>query len=112
MSAASKELIGASTSLLILGVLKAAPSYGYDIVRRINQEADGIFAWREGTIYPLLHKLERQGLIRSRWQEADGSKRRKYYALTPAGHAALRSGADQWSLFNALVLRLVGENHA
>ena len=60
MSVTNKELVGASTAILILGVLKRAPSYGYDIVRQINQEAEGVFTWQEGTIYPLLHKLERQ----------------------------------------------------
>lgn len=112
MSVTNKELVGASTAILILGVLKRAPSYGYDIVRQINQEAEGVFTWQEGTVYPLLHKLERQGSIRSRWQETAAGKNRKYYSLTPAGRAALQAGADQWKLFNEIVLRLTGVSHA
>jgi DNA-binding PadR family transcriptional regulator len=108
-----KELVGASAPLMIMGVLKRGPNYGYEIVRQVNEQADGAFAWQEGTIYPLLHKLERLGLVRARWQDAgDGSRRRKYYRLTPAGSAALRKGVDQWASFHAVVLRLTGASHA
>ena len=114
MIPANKELVGASAALMILGVLKRGPNYGYDIVRQVNEEANGAFAWQEGTIYPLLHKLERNGLIRSEWREPAGrtvSKRRKYYRLTPAGRAAIQKGLDQWTLFHRLVIRLAGVTH-
>lgn len=114
MISANKELVGASAGLMILGVLKRGPNYGYDLVRQVNEEANGAFAWQEGTIYPLLHKLERNGLIRSEWREpASGtvSKRRKYYTLTPAGRAALQTGVDQWTLFHGLVVQLAGVTH-
>jgi DNA-binding PadR family transcriptional regulator len=115
MKPANKELVGAATALLILGVLKRGSSYGYDIIRQVNAEAGGAFTWQEGTIYPLLHKLERQGSIRSRWQAADadaGGHQRKYYFLTPAGRAALQRGAEEWSVFQKMVLRLSGVSHA
>jgi len=112
VKASTKELVGASTGLLVLGVLRHGPSYGYDIVRRINQEAGGLFTWQEGTVYPLLHKLERQGLIRSRWQEAESGRRRKYYLLTAAGRAALTETTRQWELFHQLVARCAGASHA
>ena len=83
-------------------------------MRQVNDEANGAFTWQEGTIYPLLHKLERQRLIRSRWQEAGSgaaSKERKYYSLTPAGRAAFRPACDQWTLFHGMVVRLAGVAH-
>jgi len=112
MKPANKELVGASTAVLILGVLRRGASYGYDIVRQVNQVADGAFTWQEGTVYPVLHKLERDGLIRARWQDADTGRKRKYYALTPAGRAALDEGARQWDVFHQIVIRLTGVNHA
>src|SRR5688572_15885610 len=59
-----KEIVGASTVLVILGELAKEPNYGYEIVRRVNAAADGIFEWQEGTIYPVLHKLEKEQLVR------------------------------------------------
>ena len=109
---ANKELVGASTTVLILGVLqRGGASYGYDIVRQVNDQAQGAFTWHEGTIYPLLHKLERQGLIKSRWQESSAGRKRKYYALTGAGRTALHLGARQWQLFHAMILKLTGASH-
>ena len=112
MKFSNKELVGASTVVLILGVLRRESSYGYDIVRQVNEQAGGAFTWQEGTVYPVLHKLERDGFIRSRWQEADSGRRRKYYAITPSGRTALDEGAEQWQLFYQMVARLTGVSHA
>jgi PadR family transcriptional regulator PadR len=112
MKTANKELVGASTAVLVMGVLKRGPSYGYEIVRQINQQANDAMTWQEGTIYPVLHKLQRQGLVRSRWQEASTGRKRKYYSLTPAGHKALQAGTKQWEIFHQMILQLVGASHA
>jgi hypothetical protein len=72
-----KELIGASTSLLVFGVLAREASYGYQIIRSINEEAEGLFTWQEGTIYPVLHKLEKAKLVRTQWQMAASRHRTK-----------------------------------
>ena len=112
MKPANKELMGASTGVLVLGVLKRGPSYGYEILRQINEQAGGAFTWQEGTVYPVLHKLEGQGLIRSRWQESSEGRRRKYYMLTAAGREALHDGSRQWQLFHELIIRLAGVSHA
>jgi len=112
MKFSSKELVGASTGVLVLGVLRRGSSYGYDIVRQVNELAGGEFTWQEGTVYPVLHKLEREGLIRSRWQEADSGRRRKYYAITQKGLGALSEGTRQWDVFYQMVAGLTGVNHA
>ena len=108
----NKELVGASTSLLILGVVAKAPSYGYQIVKRINSEAKALFDWQEGTVYPVLHKLEKDGYIRSKWQTADTGRRRKYYHITPQGRQALADYRHQWSEFHSLVFRITEVQHA
>ena len=102
----SKELIGASTSLLVLSVLAREASYGYQIIKHINAEADGMFTWQEGTIYPILHKLEHEGKVRAQWQDADTGRRRKYYYITAQGRAALKTGAKEWSTLHAMLLKL------
>jgi PadR family transcriptional regulator PadR len=112
MDSANKELVGASTSMLVLGVLKQGASYGYDIVRTMNEQAAGAFTWQEGTVYPVLHKLERKGLVQSHWQEGPTGRRRKYYSLTLAGRTALQDGARQWEFFDRLMIRLAGVTHA
>jgi len=112
MSISNKELVGASTGVLILGVLSRGPTYGYDLVRQINDQAQGAFTWQEGTVYPVLHKLEKQGLISSRWREADTGRKRKYYQLTAAGRASLEDGTKQWQFFNDMICRLAGASHA
>ena len=106
-----KELIGASTSILVLGILAKDPSYGYEVVKRVNQEAENLFEWQEGTIYPVLHKLEKEGLLRTEWQEANTGRRRKYYYITDQGREALQSQSAQWQSFNSLLHRVVEMPH-
>ena len=102
----NKELVGASTRLLVLGILAKSASYGYEIVKRLNTEAEGIFLWQEGTLYPVLHKLEKAKLVRTQWQQADTGRRRKYYYITAEGREALVERTEEWKAFNQMVLRL------
>ncbi|MBI2424313.1 MAG: helix-turn-helix transcriptional regulator [Candidatus Hydrogenedentes bacterium] len=106
-----KELVGASTAVIILGVLAREPSYGYQIVKRVNEAADGVWEWQEGTVYPVLHKLEKDKLVRAQWQEADTGRQRKYYYITAAGRDALSTQAERWKAFNGIVAQLVETPH-
>jgi PadR family transcriptional regulator, regulatory protein PadR len=109
-----KELMGASTTLLVLSVLAGEASYGYQIVKRINDEAEGLFTWQEGTIYPVLHRLEKEGLVRAQWQDAgerEGGRRRKYYYITALGRQALQAGNVQWKAVNSMITRMAGATH-
>lgn len=99
----NKELIGASTRLLILATLAREASYGYAIIRSINSEADGLFTWQEGTVYPVLHKLEKEGSLRTQWQQADTGRKRKYYYITAQGREILEEGAEQWNGFHQMI---------
>ena len=106
----NKELVGASTGLLVLGVLAKSASYGYEIVKHLNKEGEGVFLWQEGTLYPVLHKLEKAKLVRTQWQQADTGRRRKYYYITAEGREALAERTKEWNAFSQMVLRL-GEMH-
>jgi PadR family transcriptional regulator len=108
----SKDLIGASTSLLVLGVLARRATYGYEIVRQINDAAGGIFTWNEGTIYPLLHKLQKDRLVNAQWRQADNGRQRKYYSITARGRARLEQNVNHWQSFHAMIVGLTGGTHA
>ncbi|MFT3915234.1 MAG: helix-turn-helix transcriptional regulator [Anaeromyxobacteraceae bacterium] len=91
-----KDLIAASSTPLILSILADGESYGYAIVKRVGELSDGTLQWTEGMLYPLLHRLERQGFIEGRWGEADSGRKRKYYRITKGGRAHLAEQRRQW----------------
>ncbi len=92
----TKDLVAASATPIVLGVLATGEDYGYSILRKITDASGGQLEWSEGMLYPLLHRLERQGLVVARWGDALSGRRRKYYAITPAGRAELSGQAAQW----------------
>lgn len=102
----NKELIGASTGLLVLSVLAKEANYGYQIIRRLNEQAGDLFEWREGTVYPVLHKLEKEELVRAQWQQAETGRERKYYYITGKGREALAAGKEQWHSFYRMILQI------
>ena len=101
----NKELVGASTGLLILKIISRQPNYGYEIVKRVNEAADNFFVWQEGTIYPALRKLEKDGLLRSQWEHIEKGRKRKYYYITSKGREAIAVGAKKWQGFYQLVMQ-------
>jgi DNA-binding PadR family transcriptional regulator len=92
-----KDLVAASATPLVLGILAEGESYGYAILKRINELSGGELDWTEGLLYPLLHRLERLGYVESSWQEVAGERRRKYYRVTGAGRAELAEQRRQWT---------------
>jgi PadR family transcriptional regulator, regulatory protein PadR len=92
----AKDLVAASATPMVLGILAEGESYGYAILRRINQLSGGELDWTEGLLYPLLHRLERLGHVESTWQAATGERRRKYYRITDTGMAELAEQRRQW----------------
>jgi len=107
-----KELIGATTRILVLSALAKEPDYGYGLIKRINVVADGLFEWHEGTVYPVLHKLEKEGCLRTQWQEADSGRCRKYYYITAKGREMLTERKRSWRDLNVVVGRLGEIGHA
>ena len=104
--------MGSATCPLILAVLKNGPAHGYEIVQTVNTLSDGHFAWREGTVYPALHRMEKQGLLRGDWQRSDTGKRRRVYSLTAVGRRELTKQRQEWGVFSTTVTRILGQCHA
>ncbi|MGC5054025.1 PadR family transcriptional regulator [Micromonospora sp. DT48] len=92
----TKDLVAASATPMVLGILADGESYGYAILRRINELSGGELDWTEGLLYPLLHRLERLGHVESSWQSVPGERRRKYYRITSSGLAELAEQQRQW----------------
>jgi PadR family transcriptional regulator, regulatory protein PadR len=92
----SKDLVAASATPMVLGILAEGESYGYAILRRINELSGGELEWTEGLLYPLLHRLERLGHVKASWQAVSGERRRKYYRITDTGMAELAEQRRQW----------------
>jgi PadR family transcriptional regulator, regulatory protein PadR len=107
-----KELVAASTVPLVLSILTEGDSYGYAIIQRVKELSGGQIEWTDGMLYPVLHWLEDQGLVTSRWGQSDTGRKRKYYGLKPQGRKALRQQQDQWGLVNSVLNQLWNPHHA
>ena len=84
----SRELVGASSRPLVLSILAGGESYGYEILKQVKLLSGGKLEWSDGMLYPVLHRLERDGLIAGRWQLTKEGRRRKYYRLTTRGEGS------------------------
>ena len=102
------RLLWGTVDMLILDVLGRGPSYGYQIAQTVLSESRGYFELKEGSLYPALHRLERENLLKSNWVETDEGRRRKFYKLTPAGKRALAAKRDEWSRFVSGVEGVLG----
>jgi len=96
-----------STGVMILRLLADEPMYGYQMVKEMQARSEGYFEVEQGTLYPALHRLERDGLVRSQWQIVGEGPPRKYYFITDDGRAALRENAAQWVDFSHSLLKLL-----
>ena len=106
--ATGTDLKRGSMATIILTVLRDGPLHGYQIAREIERRSEGYFDCKEGTLYPALHKLEREGLLRGEWRLAGEQRRRKYYALTAAGESHLTSAVEEWRSFATRLLGMIG----
>lgn len=93
----TKDLVAASATPLVLGILAEGESYGYAILKQVNELSGGQLEWTDGLLYPLLHRLERLGHVESDWQSPPGGRRRKYYRITDQGQAELAEQRRQWA---------------
>ena len=103
-----KTLIAASVRPIMLSILSHGENYGYAIVQKIHDLSGGSIKWSDGTLYPVLHRLESEGLIVSSWKNTDTARRRKYYDLTAAGKKALAVEKSQWLDVHAVLAQLWG----
>ena len=93
----SKEMTGASTIPIILSILLEGEDYGYEIIKKVKQYSGGKLEWSEPMLYPVLHRLERNRQIKSRWRIVDNSRKRKYYSITPEGRTLLETKKSEWT---------------
>jgi DNA-binding PadR family transcriptional regulator len=101
------QFLGSAVEMLILEVATGGPTYGYEVTQTVSERSNGYFELKEGSLYPALHRLERQKLLRSFWREAEG-RRRKYYELTESGRAELAARKRSWLSFTAGVNGVLG----
>ena len=103
-----KSLLSGSTPLLILSLLKDGDKYGYEMVAELAKRSDDTFLLKEGTLYPLLHTLEKNRWVKSYTKETPSGRERKYYRLTDEGQAQLEYKEKEWQLFSEKVNAVLG----
>lgn len=105
----SKDLVAASSRPLVLSILSKGENYGYAMIRRIKELSGGEIQWADGMLYPVLHRLEREGLIVSEWKVPETGRKRKYYRLGDEGRQALVVERARWRAVNTTLDQLWGE---
>ncbi|MCG7408123.1 PadR family transcriptional regulator [Paenibacillus sp. ACRRX] len=104
----SKELLKGSTTMLVLSMLEKEPMYGYQLIKKLEAASSGVFALKEGTLYPILHALESDGAVEAVWSEAEG-RARKTYQITNKGRKLLQEKTGEWQLFQRSLNQVLGE---
>ncbi len=102
-----KQMLDGNVETLVLAVLEAGPSYGYKIVKELNERSEGILRLGEGTIYPVLYRLEEKKLVSAKWRLAENGRERKYYRLTTKGRKALAANLNQWQMLASVMRKVV-----
>jgi hypothetical protein len=99
----SKDLVAASATPLVLAILAEGDSYGYAIIKRVTELSGGHLQWTDGMLYPVLHRLERQGYVAAKWSASENGRRRRYYRITEkAGLSSQPSGSSGRSVDGTL----------
>jgi len=96
-----KDLVAASATPLVLGILSEGESYGYAILKRVAELSGGELQWTDGMLYPVLHRLERNGFVKAVWGRSESGRQRKYYRLTDSGKQELANQRRQWQVVDA-----------
>lgn len=107
----TKELVAASTEPLILSLLAGGESYGYALIQEVKRLSGDKIEWTDGMLYPVLHRMEREGWVESRWVEAENGRKRKYYSLKRDGRKALKEQRDQWATVSGVFRQLWKEKY-
>ena len=97
------ELLKGSTESLLLCLISRQPMYGYQIIKELEKQSGGFFRLKEGTLYPALHRLEKEGLLQGKWERPPAGQERRYYRMTANGHRVLADKVAEWQGFSAAV---------
>src|SRR5882672_6247612 len=95
-----KDLVAASATPLVLAILSEGENYGYAIIKRVNELSGGHLQWTDGMLYPVLHRLERQGLVAAKWGTSETGRKRKYYRITREGRTQLTAARQRWKVMD------------
>ena len=106
-----KELVAASTEPLILSLLAQGESYGYELIQEVKRLSGDQIKWTDGMLYPVLHRMEANGWIKSRWLEGENGRKRKYYSIKKDGHQALKEKREQWTVISSVLSGLWKGQH-
>ena len=106
------EVKRGSTELLILALVEDRPRHGYEIAKLIGERSDGVLQFHVASLYPLLYRMEKRGLIKGTWIEKTGQRRRRFYKLMPAGKKVLNEQRQTWSDFFIALNRVAKINPA
>lgn len=98
-----KSLISGSTAMLILRLLESEDMYGYQMIETLDKQSNNVFTLKAGTLYPLLHGLEQEGIVKSYEIIAENARSRKYYSITNAGRKLLQDKKDEWEIYSSAV---------
>ena len=98
-----KDLTRSMAGPVVLSLVSERAMYGYEIIKLVNERTGGAFEWKEGTLYPCLHRLEGAKLVKSEWRLSKEGRQRKYYAATRKGRDLLRDKVSEWSAFSSAV---------
>ena len=109
---ATKALVAASSKPIILSILSHGESYGYQVIKNVERLSGGELEWTDAMLYPVLHRMEKDGLIQSEWVVADNGRRRKYYHITEAGQEELEKEKSQWMNVHHALEKLWGSDPA
>jgi PadR family transcriptional regulator PadR len=101
------DLLQGTLDLLILKTLSWGPAHGYSVARWIQQLTDDVLDVGEGSLYPALHRLEERGWVESEWRRSENNRKAKFYRLTPAGRAQLRTESATWARFAAAIAKVL-----
>jgi DNA-binding PadR family transcriptional regulator len=105
---ASKGLMAATTKPMILTILSEGKNYGYNIIQQVKKISDGQLQWSDGMLYPVLHRLEKDGFITSEWIITSSDRKRKYYSITETGKVELHSEREDWVSLHTILDNLWG----
>jgi len=101
-----RELLKGSTDSLLLCLINYKPMYGYQIIKELEKRSNGYFQFKEGTLYPALHRLEKSGFVQGKWQQLPSGQERRYYYITKKGQEALTARLAIWQDF-AIAVALI-----
>ena len=99
----ARELLKGNTDALLLHLVNSQPTYGYQIIRELERKSNGYFRFKEGTLYPALHRLEKDQLIRGKWEMTPNGQQRRYYYITEKGKQVLAKRLATWQDFSTAV---------